>query len=471
MTEVVILGAGPAGLAAALELAEAGSKTTLVEREAIVGGNAASIELNGIYVDYGSHRLHPASDPSVLKRIRDLLGDDLLTRPRHGRIRLMGRWIHFPLRPIDLLLRSNPKFSIGVAFDLMRKLFPGPKRAVKDNFASILRRGLGNTICKEFYFPFAKKIWGLAPTELSAIQARKRVSAGSIGKMLKRLLPGGAGSGGASTKGIFYYPRFGFGQISQSLHQAALSAGADVLLSTNVIEIRLKQERPVVVVEGEFGRREIVADQIYSTIPVTVLAQLIDIDVPKRVQDAARALEFRSMLLVYMELATPQFTEFDAHYFPGADIPFTRVSEPRNYSDREEPSDRTILCVEIPCFKEDATWSMTNEELGDMVIRGLKKAGLPIGCEVNRVESRRIPFAYPLYRDNYEQHYDVLDRWIEELDNVLSFGRQGLYAHDNTHHAMFMAKAAAECLGKDGKIDRLAWRTYREVFESHVVED
>ena len=147
MTDVVILGAGPAGLAAALELAESGVKTTLIEREAIVGGNAASFELNGINVDYGSHRLHPASDPSVLKRIRDLLGDELLTRPRHGRIRLMGRWIHFPLRPVDLFLRSNPKFSIGVAFDLVRKILPKPKPTEKQNFATILHGGLGNTIC------------------------------------------------------------------------------------------------------------------------------------------------------------------------------------------------------------------------------------------------------------------------------------------------------------------------------------
>jgi protoporphyrinogen oxidase len=471
VTKVVILGAGPAGLAAALELAEAGVNTTLIEREAIVGGNAASFELNGINVDYGSHRLHPASDPSVLKRIRDLLGDELLTRPRHGRIRLMGRWIHFPLRPVDLFLRSNPKFSIGVAFDLVRKILPKPKPTEKQNFATILHGGLGNTICKEFYFPYAKKIWGLEPTELSAIQARKRVSAGSIGKMLKRLLPGSTGSGGANTKGIFYYPRNGFGQISQSLHQAALSAGANVLLNTNISEVRLQGEKPVVIVEGKSGRQEIVADQIYSTIPVTVLAQLVDIDVPQHVETAARSLEFRSMLLVYMELATRQFTEFDAHYFPGADIPFTRISEPRNYSDREEPRDRTVLCIEIPCFKDDSTWNMTNKELGSMVSMGLAKAGLPIDCEVNQVESRRIPFAYPLYRDNYEEHYNVLDEWVEGLDNVLSFGRQGLYAHDNTHHAMFMAKAAAECLDENGDVDRRAWKAYRDIFEGHVVED
>ena len=406
-----------------------------------------------------------------MKRIRDLLGDDLLTRPRHGRIRLMGRWIHFPLRPLDLLVHSNPKFSVGVAWDLLAKVFPSRKQTSSENFATVLRKGLGKTICEEFYFPYAKKIWGLEPTELSAIQARKRVSAGSIGKMLRRLLPGSSGSGGANTKGIFYYPRNGFGQISESLYQAAVSAGADVRLNSNIQGLRLQGGKPIVVVDQGSGVQELVADKIFTTIPVTVLTQLVDLEVSSDVLNAAQSLDFRSMLLVYVELSTSQFSEYDAHYFPGEEIPFTRVSEPKNYSDRAEPKDRTVLCVEIPCFKNDATWLSSDKELCALVEHGLAKAGLPIGCEINGVESRRIPFAYPLYRDNYEQYYNVLDDWVESLDNVVSFGRQGLYAHDNTHHAMFMAKAASECLGKNGDFDQQAWQRYRKLFEGHVVED
>lgn len=471
MTDVVILGAGPAGLAAALELAQAGVAVTVIEQQDIVGGNAASFSHNGIFLDYGSHRLHPASDPQVLERIRGLLGDDLLTRPRHGRIRLMGRWIHFPLRPVDLLLRCHPRFSFGVALDLVKKILPSASPRGEETFASVLNSGLGSTICNEFYFPYARKIWGLNPEALSPIQARKRVSAGSIGKMIRRLLPGGTGSGAANTKGIFYYPRHGFGQISQALCEAAIAAGADIRLSTRITGIRLSGDKPVVVVEDRDGVAELHADQLYSTIPVTVMTRLLDGGVPPEVRDAAAALEFRSMLLVYLQLETGQFTEFDAHYFPGADLPFTRLSETKNYYNSSEPTGRTILCAEVPCFQDDAVWNMSNEELGTMVTEGLAKAGLPVTCEVSEVFSRRLPFAYPLYRNHYENHYQVLDQWVESLDRVLSFGRQGLYAHDNTHHAMFMAASAVHCLRDDGTVDKQAWLAARKIFESHVVED
>ena len=107
-TPVVVLGAGPAGLGLAFKLARRGTfDVTVVERSAVVGGNAGSFEIDGLRVDYGSHRLHPACPPEVMSDIRALVGDDLLDRPRHGRILLSGRWVHFPLKPFDLA-RSLP---------------------------------------------------------------------------------------------------------------------------------------------------------------------------------------------------------------------------------------------------------------------------------------------------------------------------------------------------------------------------
>src|SRR6478672_5158802 len=113
---IIILGAGPAGVGAAWQLTrQEKAEVTVLEQRDVVGGNAGSFELAGMRVDYGSHRLHPACDPEILRDIRTLLGNDLLDRLRHGRIRLCGRWIHFPLKPSDLALGLPPSFSFGVA--------------------------------------------------------------------------------------------------------------------------------------------------------------------------------------------------------------------------------------------------------------------------------------------------------------------------------------------------------------------
>ena len=155
---VVVLGGGPAGLGAAFQLARQGvARVTVLDQANIVGGNAGSFDWEGFRADYGSHRLHPASDPLILRDLRALLGEDLLDRPRHGRIRLGGRWLHFPLKPADLALHAPKSFAFGVAADIVRKALPKPKPA-EESFATVLERGLGPTICREFYFPYAVKL-------------------------------------------------------------------------------------------------------------------------------------------------------------------------------------------------------------------------------------------------------------------------------------------------------------------------
>src|SRR4029079_10346457 len=108
-----------------------------------------------------------------------------------------------------------------------------------ETFATVLEHGLGPTICREFYFPYARKIWGISPDEISPVQAYRRVSAGSIGKLVKRLIPGAGGPGARGRKGIFYYPRHGYGQICERLADAAETAGARIMLGTSATQIEL----------------------------------------------------------------------------------------------------------------------------------------------------------------------------------------------------------------------------------------
>jgi protoporphyrinogen oxidase len=468
---VVVLGAGPAGLGAAHQLATRNrARVTVLERAGVVGGNAGSFELAGLRVDYGSHRLHPACDPAVMRDIKALLDGELLDRPRHGRIRLRGRWIHFPLKPLDLALRLPPSFATGVAADSLRKLV-APAAVNGDSMSSVLEAGLGRTICRDFYFPYARKLWGMDPGELAGTQARRRVAAGSLAKMVRKVLttvpglkPPGAGR--------FFYPRRGYGQIAEAYHRAAEAAGARVHFNADIQSVAL---RPGGGAEIAFtqpgGRQTVTADQVWSTIPITALARALSPAPPPECLDAAARLQYRSMILNFLVLGQDQFTEYDAHYFPELDIPISRLSEPKNYSASTEPRGATVLCAELPCSAGDPVWTATDEALGRLMIDGLTRAGLPVGAPVRQVVTRRLAHAYPIYQRGYEEPFRRLDAWLSDLDGVLTFGRQGLFAHDNTHHALFMAYAAAECLGADGRFDRERWHSYRTVFETHVVED
>lgn len=478
MTRVVILGGGPAGVGGAWRLRHLGrAEVVLVEKNAHFGGNSGSFAHGEHRLDFGSHRLHPACEPEILADVRAFLGADLLDRPRHGRIRLLGKWVHFPLKPLDLLVHLDKSFALGTFGDMLAKRLPGRGAAGEESFATVLEASLGRTICEHFYFPYARKLWGHEPQALSAIQARRRVSAGSFGKLLRKVLravPGFKPPGA----GRFFYPRQGFGQISEAYAQRARELGAELLPGTTVGAV----ERPAsdgapwrVTVQGppstgDTAPRTLEADHVWSTIPITLLAGLLSPAPPAEILERARRIDYRSMLLVYLELDVPRFTEYDAHYFPGADVTITRLSEPKNYAARSVPAGRTVLCAELPCSRADAVWSLSDAELGALVARDLETAGLALPAAPHAVLTRRLAQAYPIYQSGYEQAFEPLDRWISSVPRLLSYGRQGLFAHDNTHHALAMAYAAADCL-EDGGFDTERWTRHRQVFAAHVVED
>ena len=466
-----MLGAGPAGVGAALLLARSGKADVVaLERQRNVGGNSGSFDLEGVRCDYGSHRLHPASEPHVMALIEEAVGEDLLWRPRHGRILLKGRWIHFPLKPLDLLAKLPKRFAGALVFDAISKPLRR-KGAGEETFASVLRHGLGPAMSENFYYPYVRKLWALPPEELAVTLARRRVSGSSIGKILRKILRQVPGFKGKRTGG-FFYPRKGFGEITDALRAKADEAGAmfEMEASVSAIEHRDGKVRAVRwQKDGVDVRRE--TDAVWSTLPITTLVRLMEPAAPAAVLDAAARIRYRGLILVYLVLEQDQFTEYDAHYFPELAVPIARLSEPKNYSASTEPRGITVLCAELPGDPGDAWWTMSDDELGLRLCGWLRDVGLPVTAKVRRTVTRRLPFAYPVYDRAFEPNFKAMDDWVAGVGGLLTFGRQGLFAHDNTHHALAMAHAAVDCLKDDGRFDTGRWHEYRKVFETHVVED
>ena len=83
--KVVILGAGPAGLAAGYELSKNGYEVVILEKESLAGGLCRTIEYQGYRFDFGGHRFFTKVE-EVQKFWQDVLGEDFLVRDRLSRM-------------------------------------------------------------------------------------------------------------------------------------------------------------------------------------------------------------------------------------------------------------------------------------------------------------------------------------------------------------------------------------------------
>ena len=452
--DVVVLGGGPAGLAAAWRAARAGRSVRLLERAPAVGGMAASFEVAGVRVDTGSHRLHPATPAPVLSLLRELLGDDLQTRPRNGRLRVYERWVGFPLRPTELARTLPPKAVLRIGRDAATRPFTSPGPAsyasllVSGSARSSTTRSTGRTRRSSGGWPArtstpSRPAAGSAPAASGASPARWS-----------------AGTGPDGTGVLLPAPR-----LRRDRRRARRRGGGGGRERRDRRRGDRRQPGADGVEVSTADGRTARAGHVFSTVPLPVLARLAGAAVPPT------GLAFRAMVLVYLVHTGGRWTGYDAHYLPGPQTRVTRLSEPANYRlSPEDPADRSVLCAEIPCAVGDPVWTSTPDDLAELVRDGLRAGGLP-GVRLGGVEVRRLPHVYPVYEIGYADRLRPLDEWVDGLDRVTTFGRLGLFAHDNTHHAMAEALDAVAALRPDGTRDPGLWAAARARFATHVVED
>lgn len=457
---VAVVGAGPAGLACGLALLrrDPSREVAILERDPVPGGMAGGFGRNGLAYDYGSHRIHPSAGAEVMALLRSLPGLDLRGRARNGRILLQGRLVRFPPAPLDALLRLPPRLAAGILADRLRGS-GGRRAAAGATFGEAVEAGMGRTMARAFYLPYTRKLWGLEASEVSGYQAARRVSS-SRGPVARALMGLPLLSRLDPTR-RFTYPAGGFASLAGALASEFARLGGRLLTGQEVVRLAPSADGPVDIATS--AGLEIRAGHVFWSAPLDSFGRSVCEASPEAAV-AAEALEYRSMVLLYVEVPDGPFTGFDAHYLPGPETRFTRLSEPRNYGADPSPG-RTGLCLELPCRPDrtgtDGLLEAASSELG--------RTPLGFPGAVSDSWTRILTHAYPVYRMGFERSLETVSGWALSTGRITLIGRQGLFAHDNLHHAMETGLAAASCLS--GGFDRDAWRACLERFRSHCVSD
>ncbi len=454
--KIVVLGGGITGLTAAWELSkQSASPILIIEKGASAGGLAGSIRRREQIFDFGSHRIHEQYVPEVFAIIKELLGDELLKRPRRGQIRIRGKFLDYPPSIIQVLTSFGPAAGARFFRDFLlsrgRALFNRPL-GPDTSFEEYATRAVGRSLYESFYKPYALKLWGVPPAGLSfepAVSRVRKFEARAVWDEVKKRVTG------ETNERSFYYPARGFGQIAEKIQERFIENGGGILFESSVerLELRGDSEIESVLVRTAGGRlRRVPVKLLISTAPIDVLHRLCSASGGG--ERAALGLSWRSLRILYLFTPDKIPSEHETYYFPEPGVLFGRVSEPAKYSPLLGRADeKAALVIEIPCTAGDEIWDMEDEALAGLCIKGLRELELlsPEPRGTSEYFSRRIKNLYPVYELGWKQKLDEALRRFNSIKNLYVVGRPALFLHCNVDHCMAMALKLARFLSAGGE--------------------
>ncbi|MEM7199748.1 MAG: NAD(P)/FAD-dependent oxidoreductase [Planctomycetota bacterium] len=454
----VIIGGGPAGLTAAYELAKLGRHSLVLEQDDLVGGISRTVEYKGYRFDIGGHRFF-TKVPYVQEVWKDLLEKEFLTRPRLSRIFYKGHFFDYPLRPFGALRGLGPIESARVIASYAKStVFPyRPER----NFAEWVSNRFGKRLFEIFFESYTEKVWGIPCTEISADWAAQRIKNLDLVSLIRDALLRGRPKKGPQITSLieeFEYPRHGPGQMWEACVERLASQGVETRMRTRVRALQHDGQRVrAVVTEDQDGIREIEGDDFLSSMPVRTLLRCLQPAPPDEILAAADSLRYRDFLTVGLIVDRPELFPDNWIYVHSPEVKLGRIQNFKNWSPHMVPDQSmTALGLEYFVQEGDEIWDAEDEDLIALGTRECTHLGLIPEGSVRDGVVIRMPKAYPVYDDTYQEALRVVRGWLDRLTNLQLIGRNGQHRYNNQDHSMVTAVYAARNIAA-GKADYDVW--------------
>ena len=429
--KIDILGGGPAGLSVGYFARKKGYDICIHEGSSAIGGNCRSIKMGEYRFDTGAHRFHDKI-PSITDEIKKLMGDDLKKINAPSKIYFDGRMIDFPLSFSSVMRNLKLSEILKIVVENFFNIF---KTDVEyKNFEELAHAKYGSTLSNLFLINYTEKLWGAKAGELQTSISGSRLKNLNILTMLTEMII--KSSKVKHFEGSFYYPKYGYGTIFDSM--AKYIGHKKIILDSKVNKI-FHDGKKIKEIEFENGKT-IEVGYIVNTLPIDSIIQMLDPLPSKNLIEIADNIKFRDLKICLLELDLPKLSDNASIYFPDEHIPITRIYEPKNRSHLMAPKDKTSLSIEIPYSQGDSVSKMTDDEVIDVVKKTLIKEKFFKDSDVLDNRLIDIKNAYPILKVGEEGNIRKLVSFIQSFSNQKLIGRNVEFDYLHTHNIMDKAK-------------------------------
>ena len=192
------------------------------------------------------------------------------------------------------------------------------------------------------------------------------------------------------------------------------------------------------------GDVELSSDTVISTLPLTLSAKILDPPPPSELLAIADSIKYRNLVLCVFGLNRTAFSPNASLYFPSEEFPFTRLYEPKNRSIHMAPKNQTVIVLELPCYSDDAIWSMPEETLRTQVWEALRRIKPMLIDEVICYQTYKLPFAYPVLEIGFAEKVARLVEYFETFENLYVTGRSARFSYLHLHDLFKTGKELIE---------------------------
>lgn len=440
--KVVVIGAGPAGLAAAYELGKKGVPVVCLEATREVGGISRTVERNGYRYDLGGHRFFTKSE-EVNAIWREVLGDDFLRRPRLSRIYYKQRFFNYPVKAMDALKGLGACEAAAILGTyLYRRVRPRPDTS---NFEDWNINLFGDRLYKHFFKSYTEKVWGIACARIASEWGAQRIKGLSLLSTVKSAIIKPKGGQIKTLIEEFNYPRFGPGQMYTAMAEKVQQAGIPVLREHQVIGLERDPDSvTAVIVRTPGGQVRFPASHVISSMPFTDLVAAISRPMSPPVRDAAKGLTYRALLTVNFVVDRPTTVRDTWIYVHEPSLRMGRVQCFKNWSPDmvPDPSKSSLGC-EYFATEGDDLWTMPDADIIDLAQRELAVLGIVDSGALSDGFVLRVPKAYPVFDLEYAARVRTIRQELDAIRNLQPVGRYGMFRYNNMDHSILTGTLAA----------------------------
>jgi protoporphyrinogen oxidase len=447
-SDVVIIGAGPAGLTAAYELTKRGRRSVVLESDTVVGGISRTVERDGWRFDIGGHRFF-----TKVSRVEEfwheiLPEEDFMLRPRKSRIFYQGKFYDYPLRAMNALTNLGVFEALLCVLSYVWVRIRPPED--QTNFEGWVAARFGWRLYRHFFKTYTEKVWGHPGSEMQADWAAQRIKNLSLSSAIfNALLPKRNQKDITSLIEEFQYPKLGPGMMWERCAEKVEAAGTKVQFSSRVERIRRDEHGATAVVASSAGGQTAYpCSAVISSMPLSGLVRAMDPPAPPEVIAAADDLAYRDFLTVALVVPADRVPWNDNWiYIHDASVKTMRIQNFGSWSPFLVKDGRNVLGLEYTVLEGDDSWNAPDEQLIELGKQELGRLGLVEPSAVEAGYVVRMPKAYPYYDADYNRNVDTIRAWLDaNVANVHPVGRNGMHRYNNADHSMYTAMLTVENL-------------------------